>query len=90
MLAMLHHYEELEALRDWFKVWYGRGWEGHLVRGGMCSRGEIGHVLARTHSFTRVLLPRLRTLRAALQSHCGRTNLAKPSLATSSKSASGA
>ena len=85
MLAMLHHFEELGDHVRFFKMWYGRSWEGHLVRGGMCSRGEIGHVLARETSFTRVLLPRLRMLRAALEAASPSSNLAKYPLATPSK-----
>ena len=76
MLARLHHYEELEAFRQFFKEWSGVGWEVALIREGLCHHGQIariletndrGHLL-RTESFPRHLLPRLRKFREQLLS----------------------
>lgn len=65
MNAMLHHYEELEQLQAFFQTWYGRGWEGRLIKGGQVSKGEISHALLR-QGFTKRLLLRLRFTRELL------------------------
>ena len=77
MNAMLHHYEELEDHVRFYKDWYGRGWEGHLVKGCIVSRGEIRKTLAHEQVMTRLILPRLRILRAALEAQLA-VGLAKP------------
>jgi hypothetical protein len=81
MLAMLHHYEELAQLREWYANFWGRGWEGRLVRAGMVQRGEVDKLLETPPAcrFSATLLPRLRAYRLALEaSSWSAHNLAKP------------
>jgi hypothetical protein len=77
MLASLHHYEELAQLKGFFQDWYGLRWEQLLHEEIGVSKGEIRGVLARSKSFSKTLLPRLRKLRATVMDT--QSGLAKPS-----------